>query len=126
MISTFYIYVDGCDLDEIGSTLRIRIESFVEPYGGRVRVVDQRGEMDAESSDLPAWDLGVNFDRASLTDAEAKDLLLFFQSLSNEFGRDFVVGGASPQRLPEDFVFVSAALPLEPAIRLLSSHGSSG
>lgn len=91
MIETFYIYADGSDLDEIAPELRARIEAFVTPYSGRVRVVDQREERKEESTNWPDWDLGVNFESETLSDAEKKDLLLFFQQLSAEFGRDFVV-----------------------------------
>ena len=40
MITTFYIYVDGSDLVDIAVDVRTRIEIFVEPYQGRVRIVD--------------------------------------------------------------------------------------
>jgi hypothetical protein len=122
MIATFYIYADGSDLDGVSSELRARIEAFVAPYKGRVRVVDQHKKGKKDSVDIPDWDLGVNFESEALTDAEKKDLLLFFQSLSAEFGRDFVVGGALPQRQTDDFVVVSATEPLEPAIDLLIAH----
>ena len=82
MPQTFYIYVDGYDLDEIAPALRARIEAFVARYGGRVQVVDQREEAEADSADLPAWDLGVNFEFKSVTIAEKKELALFFQGLS--------------------------------------------
>ena len=118
MITTFYIYVDGSDLDEIAPELRARIDSFVVPYRGRVRVVDQRGEVGV-SDDLPDWDLGVNFDLEALTPAERKDLLLFFQNLSGEFGRDFILGGVLPQSQTDDFVAISAGESLDPAIALL-------
>ncbi len=124
MISTFYIYADGNDLDDIAAEVRSRIEAFVEPYRGRVRVVDQRAE--EVSTDLPDWDLGVNFEFESLTDAEKKDLLLFFQFLSAEFDRDFILGGALPHGLSEDFVSVSATESLEPAIDLLTGNEKSG
>ena len=68
----------------------------------------------------------MNFECESLTDAEKKDVLLFFQSLSGEFGRAFVVGGSLPHGLSEDFVTVSAAHSLELAIDLLSADGKSG
>jgi hypothetical protein len=124
VISTFYIYADGNDLDGIAAEVRLRIETFVEPYRGRVRVVDQRAE-DA-SADLPNWDLGVNFEFESLTDAEKKDLLLFFQCLSAEFGREFILGAALPHGLSEDFISVSAAESLEPAIDLLTANEKTG
>ena len=121
MISTFYIYVDGSDLDEIAPKLHTRIDSFVARYRGRVRVVDQRGEAEV-SDDLPDWDLGVNFELAELTIAERKDLLLFFQSLSGEFRRDFVLGGVLPQNQTDDFVVISAGEALDPAIDLLCTE----
>ena len=68
MITTFYIYADGADLEAIASEMRARIEMFVEPYQGRVRVVDQREEKEEESPDLADWDFGVNFEIESLTD----------------------------------------------------------
>jgi hypothetical protein len=118
----FYIYVDGYDLNEIALDVRTRIESFVARYHGRVGVVDQREDADKDSSDLPAWDLGVNFEFESLADVEKKDLLLFFRSLSAEFGRDFVVGRTSECGLPEDFVFILPAEPIEPAFALLTAN----
>ena len=124
MISTFYIYADGNDLESIAAEVRSRIETFVEPYRGRVRVVDQRAEEVA--AELPDWDLGVNFEFESLTDAEKKDLLLFFQCLSAEFGRDFILGGALPHGLSEDFVSISAAESLEPAIDVLTANEKRG
>ena len=122
MIETFYIYVDGSDLGEIAAELRTRIEAFVAPYAGRVRVVDQRADGAQGSVDLPDWDLGINFEVDALTDAEKKDLLLFFQSLSAEFGRDFVLGGALPHGQSEDFLAVSAGEALDRAIDLLISN----
>jgi hypothetical protein len=120
VISTFYIYVDGSDLDEIAPEIRAHIDSFVAPYRGRVRVVDQRSDSGV-SEDLPDWDLGVNFEVAALTITERKDLLLFFQSLSGEFGRDFVLGGVLPQNQTEDHMAISAGESLDPAIALLCS-----
>ncbi len=122
MIPTFYIYVDGCDLCEIALNLRARIESFVASYDGRVRVVDQREQAKDSSPDLPAWDLGVNFEFESLVEAEKKELLLFFWSLSAEFGRDFVVGRTSVYGFPEDFVFIMAAEPIKPALDFLTAN----
>ena len=118
MISTFYIYVDGSDLAEIASGLRTRIEDFVSFYGGRVRVVEQRRRS--------GWDLGVNFEFDSLADAEKKDLLLFFQNLSAEFDRDFIIGGELPHGLTEDLVTLAPTESLEPAIVLLTSHAPKG
>jgi hypothetical protein len=127
VISTFYIYADGADLEDIAFEMRARIEKFIEPYQGRVRVVDQREEKEKEESpELPDWDLGVNFEIESLSDVEKKDLLLFFHSLSAEFGRDFILGGALPHGLSGDFVSVSAAEPLEPAIDLLLAYEKKG
>ena len=116
VISTFYIYADGNDLDEVALDMRLRIEAFIAPYGSRVRVVDQRREEKEDSTDLPDWDLGVNFEIESLADVEKKDLLLFFQNLSAQFDRDFILGGVSPYGQADDFLSVSAAEPLEPAI----------
>ena len=124
MISTFYIYADGNDLDDSAAEVRSRIETFVEPYRGRVRVVDQRA--DDVATELSDWDLGVNFEFESLTNAEKKDLLLFFHCLSADFGRDFIVGGALPHGLSEDFVSISAAESLERAIDLLTANEKNG
>ena len=124
MISTFYIYAEGNDLDGIAAEVRLRVEAFIEPYQGRVRVVDRRAK--AVSSDLPDWDLGVNFEFQSLTDVEKKDLLLFFQCLSAEFDRDFILGGALSHGLSEDFVSLSAAESLVPAIDLLTTNEKTG
>ena len=121
MIATFYIYVDGSDLDEIAPELRARIDSFVAPYKGRVRVVDQRGKVGV-SDDLPDWDLGVNFELVVLTIAERKDLLQFFQILSGEIGRDFVLGGILQQNQTDDFMAISAGASLASAIDLLCAE----
>ena len=126
MIETFYIYVDGSDLDEVAPELRARIETFVAPYGGRVRVVDQRDEDEQGSAGLPDWDLGVNFEFDALTDAEKKDLLLFFQSLSAEFGREFVLGGAVSHGGGDDFITIAAGVSLDPAIDLLAANEKTG
>ncbi len=126
MIATFYIYADGFDLDEIAPELLARIEAFVAPYSGRVRVVDQREERKKESPDWPDWDLGVNFEFETLTTAERKDLLLFFQHLSSEFGRDFIVGGVLPSGQTEDFVSVSSGETLDQAFDLLLTHEKKG
>lgn len=126
MTRTFYLYVDGYDLHEIASDLRTRIESFVAQHRGRVRVVDQREDADEASPDLPPWDLGVNFDFGALADGEKKDLLLFFQKLSDEFGRDFVVGRTSVYGFPEDFVFLLPGDTIEPAFALLTADAKKG
>jgi hypothetical protein len=123
---TFYIYVDGYDLEEIAPVLRLRIESFAARYGVRVQVVDRREETEADSLDLPAWDLGVNFEFKSLTPAEKKELALFFQGLSVEFSRDFVVGRTLSSGLPEDFVFILAAEPIAPVLELLAVDEERG
>ncbi len=115
MISTFYIYADGHDLDGIATELRARIEAFVSPYQDRVRLIDQR------STDSLDWDLGVNFEFEMLTNAEKKDLLLFFQCLSAEFDRDFVVGGALPHGLSDDFLSISKNESIESAINILTA-----
>lgn len=122
MIETFYIYVDGADLDTVAPELRSRIEVFVEPYRGRVRVVDQRAEEDQAFADLPDWDLGVNSEFEALADAEKKDLVLFFQTLSGEFGRDFILGGVLPHGQTEDFVGISAAESLDGAFDVLLAN----
>jgi hypothetical protein len=126
VIETFYIYADGSDLAEIAPELRARIEAFVAPYSGRVRVVDQCEERKEESADRPDRDLGVNFEFETLSAVEKKDLLLFFQNLSTEFGRDFVVGGVLPSGLTEDFVSVSAGETLDHAFDLLLAHEKEG
>ncbi|RXK55640.1 hypothetical protein ESB00_07060 [Oleiharenicola lentus] len=126
MIETFYIYADGSDLDDIAAVLRARIEAFIAPYGGRVRVVDQREERKEESADWPDWDLGVNFEFETLSDTEKKDLLLFFQSLSAEFGRDFIVGGVLPSGQTEDLLSVAAGETLDQAFDLLLTHEKKG
>ena len=106
--------------------MRSRIEEFIAPYGGRVRIVDQRREEKEDSADLPDWDLGVNFEIESVADAEKKDLLLFFQTLSAQFDRDFILGGVSPYGQADDFLSVSAGEPLEPAIDLLLANEKRG
>ena len=126
MSETFYIYVDGSDLDGVAPELRSRIEAFVEPYRGRVRVVDQRAEEDKASADLPDWDLGVNFEFEALTDAEKKDLVLFFQSLSAEFGRDFILGGVLPHGQTEDLVGITADEPLQGVFDVLFANETGG
>ena len=125
MISTFYIYAEGYDLDEIALDLHLQIEAFIAPYDGRVRLVDQRQEK-ASSTDLPNWDLGVNFEIDALTDVERKDILLFFQGLSGEFGRDFIVGGVSLQGQADDCLAISAGGSLDPAIELLLANEKTG
>lgn len=126
MIETFYIYVDGSDLDEVAPELRSRIETFVEPYRGRVRVVDQRAEEDEASVDLPDWDLGVNFEFEALTDAEKKDLVLFFQTLSGEFTRDFILGGVLPRGQTDDLVGITAGESLDGAFDVLLANEKRG
>ena len=126
MSETFYIYVDGSDLDGVAPELRSRIEAFVEPYRGRVRVVDQRAEEDKASADLPDWDLGVNFEFEALTDAEKKDLVLFFQSLSAEFGRDFILGGVLPHGQTEDLVGITADESLQGVFDVLFANETGG
>jgi len=126
VISTFYIYIDGSDLDEIALELRARIEAFVELYRGRVRVVDQRAEEDDVSADLPDWDLGVNFEIEALRDAEKRDLLLFFQALSSDFGRDFVLGGVLPLGQTDDLVSITAGESLDGAFDVLLAHEKRG
>jgi hypothetical protein len=119
MIETVYIYVDGCDLAEISGQLIHRIEQFSEPFRGLLRLVDQRGEI--ASDDLPDWDLGVNFDINALTDDEAKHILLFFQSLTKEFSRDFVLGSEQPTGLGEDLFAITATGSIEEALAFLTS-----
>ena len=104
---------------ESGLELRLRIESFVAPYGSRVRVVDQRENEKPNSGDLPDWDLGVNFEFDALSDAEKKDIALFFQSLSGEFGRDFIIGGILPSGQTDDFIAISATESIDPALSVL-------
>ena len=123
MSATFYIYCDGSDLEDIAADMCSKIEDFIALYGGRVALVNQRAEKKTEEADSPDWDLGVNFEDEELAEAEKKDLLLFFQSLAAEFGRDFVLGGRFPDRMPEDLVTVSAAVSLDEAIALLGSNG---
>ena len=126
MIETFYIYVDGSDLSEIATELRTRIEAFVSPYAGRVRVVDQRAGGTQEAADLLDWDLGVNFEVDALAAVEKKDLLFFFQSLSAQFGRDFVLGASLPHGQSEDFVSISADEPVDRAMDVLLSNEKMG
>ena len=125
MISTFYIYAEGYDLDEIALDLHLQIEAFIAPYGGRVRLVDQRQE-EANSTDSPNWDLGVNFEIDALTDVERKDILLFFQSLSGAFGRDFIIGGVSLHGQADDCLAISAGESLDSAIDLLLTNEKTG
>ena len=106
--------------------LRLRIESFIAPYGSRVRVVDQREEEKPNSGDLPDWDLGVNFEFDALSDVEKKDIALFFQSLSSEFGRDFVVGGVLPNGQADDFIAISAGESLDPILKVLIGNENGG
>lgn len=119
MIETVYIYVDGYDLAEISEELVRRIEKFSEPLGGILRLVDQRGEI--TSSDLPSWDLGINFDVNALTDEQAKRVLLFFQSLAQEFSRNFVLGVEQPTGLGEDLFEITATGSIEDAVEFLTS-----
>jgi hypothetical protein len=119
MTSTCHIYVDGSDLGEIAPELRERIEAFVQPYQGRVRIVDQPGTQPADAVDLPTWDLGVNFEFQALTQAEKKELLVFFQSLSAEFDRDFVLGGGLAAGQSEEVVTIAVGLSLKPALEFL-------
>jgi hypothetical protein len=118
--ATFYIYSDGVDIEETAPAMRARIEDFVSAYNGRVRLVDQREEKNSD------WEFGVNFEADMLADAEKKDLLLFFQALSAEFGRDFAVGLATQFRQGEDLAFVSASEPLEPVIEVLLESPKKG
>ena len=126
MSTTFYIYSDGADIEATAPEMRERIEGFIGAYAGRVRVVDRREEKKDQGPDLPDWEFGVNFEGDRLTDAEKKDLLLFFQSLSAEFSRDFVVGFATRHGQSEDIAFVSAADSLEPAIEVLLETAKRG
>jgi hypothetical protein len=123
---TFYIYSDGADIEATAPEMCERIEGFVAAYAGRVRFVDQRDEKKDHGSDLPHWEFGVNFEDDRLTDAEKKDLLLFFQSLSAEFSRDFVVGFSTRHGESEDITFVSAADSLEPVIEVLLEATKTG
>jgi len=111
---------------ESGPELRLRIEAFVAPYGSRVRVVDQREAEKTNSDDLPDWDLGVNFEFDALSDAEKKDIALFFQSLSGEFGRDFIIGGVLPSGQTDDFIAISAAESLDPILKILIGNENHG
>jgi hypothetical protein len=126
MIATFYIYVDGSELGHIAPKLLARIEAFVEPYEGRVRVVDQRAEDDEASADLQDWDLGVNFEVEALTDAEKKDLVLFFQTLSGEFARDFILGGVLPHGEADELVSITAGESLDGAFEVLLANEKRG
>jgi hypothetical protein len=125
MSAIFYIYCDGSDLEEMAPLLRPRIEAFIALYGDRVRFVDQR-RIEKEGTDLPNWDFGVNFEFDALTDTEKKDILLFFQSLSGEFDRDFIVGGLSQFAQADDFMTVSSGESLDPVIELLLTHEIGG
>jgi hypothetical protein len=121
MVSTFFIYADAPNLREIAEEIRERIEMFIAPYSGRVRLVDQREEtaVHATATELQNWDLGINFEFDALAEVEKRDLVLFFQQLSAEFGIDFTLGGALEHGLAEEFLTISAAESLEPAIELL-------
>jgi len=105
--TTFYIYLDGADIEEIAPAMREKIEAFVGAYGDRVLVVDQREEKAKEDGDLPDWEFGVNFESDALSDSEKRDLLFFFQTLGSDFGRGFVVGFVTRHGQTEDIAFVS-------------------
>jgi hypothetical protein len=120
MSFTCYIYADGPDLTEIAPELRERVQGFVAPYHGKVRLVDQRTADAADGADAAAWDLGVNFEAAALSEAERKELLVFFQSLSAEFERDFSLGVLAGSR-GDDLVTIAVGISLKPALEILQS-----
>jgi len=105
MTRVFYIYVDGYDLDDIATELRMHIDTFALRFHGRLRIVDRREDASETSADLPVWELGVNFDFGELVAKEKVELLAFFQGLSDRFGRDFVVGANLDPWLPRRFRF---------------------
>jgi len=113
---TFYIYVDGCDLGEIADSLVDCIAGFVARFDDRVSVVNQRQEPPTNPVDLPLWDIGVNFDSDSLSGDEVGALLAFFQRLSVDFRRDFILGGLSAHGQSDDFHTISGTASIEPAI----------
>ena len=115
----FYIYIDGFDLDDCAEHISERILDFITPYGERIGFVNKR-EPSMGGSDLPVWNLGVNFYDDTLSESEKSDLIFFFHQLSSESGREFILGGRRGTDMPEDYISISPQNPIEAAIELVT------
>ncbi|WP_313369437.1 hypothetical protein [Achromobacter animicus] len=107
-----YVYVDGCDLHEVEDALVDRIVDFLHKWGvTSARLVNDKFPPSPElgGSDLPEWNLGLNFETPFLSAVQFEMLISFLRALAAETDRDFAIGGSiSASQCPEDFAFIDS------------------
>lgn len=101
---TLYAYIDGSDLKDVEPNLLNRLAKFVAEWGidtACVVNVKRPRTPDLGESDLPDWNLGLNFTVDHLAREKIQELVRFLSRSANETGREFVIGAAG-----EDWCFV--------------------
>lgn len=105
-----YAYVDGSDLDEIGSQLAEIFADFLSTWGiTSARLVNDKYPRtpDSREDDLPDWNLGLNFEAERLSPTEFNQLISFLSRTAAETQREFVIGGYGPSsQFAEDWGFI--------------------
>ena len=108
----FYVYVDGSDLDECAASLTHAFSKFVASsnLGIATLVSTQHPRTpDLQPEDVPQWDLGINFSIPMLSEAGATSLVAFLIELSQQTGREFVIGlWHHDSHISNDLMFIGA------------------
>lgn len=103
---TFFVYVDGSNLEEIESELVKNFSGFVSEWGiDTAQIVNTGPQLseDLRESDLPEWNLGLNFTIDCLPREKIQDLVRFLSNLARETNRVFVIGCRG-----EDWFYINA------------------
>ena len=112
-----YVYVDGSDLADVEGELLPAFEAFARTWQVEsARVINDRYERtpDLRPEDLPAWNLGLNLEFDRLPRRRFEELIAFLAGLSEKTGREFVIGGWSPEtKVSEDWWFIGADSDME-------------
>ena len=89
-----YIYVDGSDLDDVGSSIVSDLNEWLLSNSVNARVINEKFDKtpDMGSDDYPDWNLGLNFDKAQDVCKELELTIPFMSEIASKYRRDFVIG----------------------------------
>jgi len=89
-----YIYIDGCDLDEVGDSIVFELQKWVSSNKINARVINDKFEKtpDMEPDDYPDWNLGLNLDNSKNLSKELSLIIPFMNNVAVKHKRDFVLG----------------------------------
>ncbi|BDU16514.1 hypothetical protein [Lysobacter auxotrophicus] len=108
-MAVIYVYVDGSDNHAVETQLLTEFTTLADEWSALgANVVNDRdnGTPDLRGEDLPDWFIGLNIPAASLSPTAARRLIHFIKGLSEQTGREFVVGLGAPSGVSEDLFFL--------------------